>query len=34
MVNSKVVLEDRLLQPFPEYVEAEQNMVLDEEVID
>lgn len=34
MENSKVVLEDGLLQPLPPEVEAELDKVLDEEDID
>ena len=34
MEDSKVVLEDGLLQPIPEEVEAELYKVLDEEDID
>lgn len=34
MEDSKVVLEDGLLQPIPEDVEAELDKVLEEEYID
>lgn len=34
MEDSKVVLEDGILQPIPEEVEAELDKVLDEEDID
>ena len=34
MEDSKVVLEDGLLVPIPEGVEAELDKVLDEEYID
>ena len=34
MEDSKVVLEDGLLQPLPPEVEAELDQVLDEEDID